>query len=93
VWKELGEPLAQVLTEALGRGEQTKTVRSAYDALIAQVGPEIRLLMDVPLDALTKASGEQVAEGVARVRAGQRTIQPGYDGTYGKVRIWPEGRG
>lgn len=84
-------PLTQVLAEALGRGEQTKTVRAAYEALIAQVGPEIPVLMDAPLDAIARASGERVAEGVGRVRAGELAIEPGYDGVYGTVRIWPEG--
>ena len=82
-------PLIQVLAAGLGKGEQTKTVRAAYDALITQVGPELHLLMDAPLDAIAKAAGERAAEGVARVRAGELVIEPGYDGVYGTVRIWP----
>ena len=37
------------------------------------------------------ARGERLSEGVARVRAGEVHIEPGYDGRYGTVKIWGEG--
>ena len=40
------------------------------------------------VDAIEAAAGERVAEGVMRARTGQVTIDPGYDGVYGKVRLW-----
>ncbi len=36
------------------------------------------------------AAGEKVAEGVRRVREGQVKIEPGYDNTYGIVKIFDE---
>jgi PHP family Zn ribbon phosphoesterase len=33
----------------------------------------------------------RIAEGIEKVRAGNIVIEPGYDGEYGKVKIWREG--
>jgi PHP family Zn ribbon phosphoesterase len=35
-------------------------------------------------------SVERIAEGVGRVRAGDVHVEPGYDGLYGTVKIWPD---
>jgi PHP family Zn ribbon phosphoesterase len=41
--------------------------------------------------SLGSEQGEKVADGIKRVRGGTIVIDPGYDGEYGKVAIWPEG--
>ena len=40
---------------------------------------------------MTDVAGERIAEGIARMRAGDVAVEPGYDGVYGTVRIWPDG--
>jgi len=35
---------------------------------------------------------EKIAEGVQKVRTGSIVIKPGYDGVYGVVKIWHEGK-
>jgi DNA helicase-2/ATP-dependent DNA helicase PcrA len=37
---------------------------------------------------LEKATLPEIAEGVIRVREGKVIIEPGYDGVYGKIRIF-----
>ena len=80
--------LAEILSQALGVGANTKTVRVCYDRLVSEVGSELAVLVDATPDDLERIAGERVAEGVGRVRSGDLTIEPGYDGRYGSVRIW-----
>ena len=81
-------PMDEVIGEAMGRGPSTKGVRAIYETLIESVGNELHVLQHAPFDVIEAAAGERVAEGVMRARTGQVTIDPGYDGVYGKVRIW-----
>ena len=81
--------LAGILSEALEVGVNTKRVRAQYDNLVSEVGNELAVLMDAPLSDIAAISGERVAEGVARVRTGDISIEPGYDGLYGTVKVWP----
>lgn len=82
-------PLQEIVAEALGRGVNTRAVEQATLKLIGQLGPELALLQDAQLESVASLVGERVADGVARVRRGELAIQPGYDGVYGRVRIWP----
>ncbi len=83
--------LQQVVAEALGVGQNTKKVRNAYAALVEQFDNELTVLTQASVADLEAASTERIAEGVARVRAGDIAIEPGYDGQYGSVKVWPDG--
>ena len=80
--------LAEILSQALGVGINTKTVRNHYDRLVGEIGNELAVLVCASLDDVERIAGDRVAEGVGRVRNGELTIEPGYDGRYGSVRIW-----
>ena len=82
--------LAEVIAEAVGRGPETKTVRTTYSRLITDVGNELHVLQSASPEAIAAVAGERVAEGVARSRAGDVAVSPGYDGVYGTVRLWDD---
>ena len=82
--------LQQIIAESLGVGVNTKGVQDAYLSLVSQCGNELSVLMDSPISDIANVSGEKLAEGVGRVRRGDISIEPGYDGLYGKVKIWPD---
>ena len=82
--------LQQVLAESLGRGVNTKSVQREYAKLVAELDSELAVLTDAPLPDIAGVSGERVAEGVARVRRGDISVDPGYDGVYGTVKVWPD---
>jgi PHP family Zn ribbon phosphoesterase len=44
--------------------------------------------MDVPLADIQAVAGDRMAEGIRRMRAGEVSIAPGYDGEYGTVAIF-----
>ena len=82
-------PLEQILSEAIGKGVNTKAVQSVWANLVEGLGSEMSVLMESSLDDIERAGGETVAEGIDRVRRGEVSISPGYDGEYGKVSVWP----
>ena len=81
--------LEPIIAESLGVGVGTKRVRSEYMRLVGRFGGELSVLMDAPVADIARESSERMAEGVARMRAGDIAIEPGYDGLYGKVSVWP----
>jgi len=80
-------PLAEIIAQAVGKGVDTKTVRAMYDAIIDRHGAELDVLLERSLDDLAGGTPERVLEGIAKMRAGDVTIEPGYDGVYGTVAI------
>lgn len=80
-------PLAEILGQALGKGPQTKAVQTEYSRLVARFGNELAILLDVLPEDLAPGTSPRVAEAIAKVRAGDLAIRPGYDGQYGEIRI------
>ena len=81
--------LQKVLAESLGIGPATKGVGRAYEGLVAAFGSELAVLVNAPPSEIAHVADARTAEAVARVRAGEVYIEPGYDGEYGTVRVWP----
>lgn len=83
-------PLQELIAETLKVGPCSKKVSKAYHALLEQLGNEHIILMDSPLDDIERAGSPLLREAVARMRAGNVRIVPGYDGEYGKVRTFAD---
>jgi uncharacterized protein (TIGR00375 family) len=84
-------PLPEILSEVLGKGWQTKTVQAAYFKMIEKGGDEFHLLLDMPIQEIRGIGGEIVAHAIEKMRAGDLSIEPGYDGVYGTVSIFKPG--
>ena len=83
--------MQQIVAESMGRGVNTKGVRSAATwQLVEELGSEMHILMDADVSDIERVGGERIAEGVERVRKGDIHIEPGYDGVFGKVSVWRE---
>lgn len=80
--------LETIIAEALGSTSKSIKVRNEYDKMIGNLGSELWILTKAPIDKIASISGPKVAEGVKRVREGKLSIKPGYDNTYGIVKIW-----
>lgn len=83
-------PLREVIADTLGVGVQAKKVDRVYFDLLEKLGNELTILMETPEEDIIGAGHPDVAEALARVRSGDVTIEPGYDGEYGKVGIFKE---
>jgi len=69
-------------------GRATQTVEREYLNLIARCGTEFDILLKTPEEQLRGATGAKIADGILRMRRGEVAIEPGYDGEYGKVRLF-----
>jgi uncharacterized protein (TIGR00375 family) len=83
-------PLSEIIAQALKVGTNTKTVESEYLKLLSSLGNEFRILMDTPLSAIEKAGSTSLSEAVSKMRSGEVYISPGFDGEYGKIKIFEE---
>ena len=84
-------PLPELLAEVHESGVNTKAVTDAYFRLLGSLGSELSILMEAPLSEIEAEGGELLAEAVRRMRAGEVSIAPGYDGEYGSIRIFASG--
>jgi len=80
--------LPEILGELLGTGPKSKKVAAEASRLVAALGPELAILLDVPLAEVTRAGGSTLGEAVARLRAGRVHKEAGYDGEYGVIRLF-----
>ncbi len=81
-------PLPELIAAALGCSATSVKVKRQYDELIEKLGPELEILRTLPLAEISSVSGDFLAEAIARLRAGEVTCSPGFDGEYGAVKLF-----
>jgi len=84
-------PLPEIIGDCLGVSADSMTVEKEYFQLIKNLGNEFHILLEVPEEELKEKCPPKIAKGIINVRKGDVDITPGYDGEYGKVRIFKEG--
>ena len=83
-------PLKEILSEVLEVGPATKTVARAYGLILTSLGSELAILRETPIDRIDAVGVPLLGEAVRRMRAGQVTIEAGYDGEYGRIKIFSD---
>ncbi|GAB4008847.1 hypothetical protein GCM10029992_66300 [Glycomyces albus] len=78
------------MSEIVGTGPKSKKVRGEIDRLTAELGPELPILEDIPVDDIRPHS-TLLAEAVTRLRADRVIRDAGYDGEYGVIRLFEPG--
>ena len=81
-------PLEEIIAEGLGVLPGAKKVKVEYNNLIKKFGNEFEILLNTSFEDLKTVTLPEVSEGIVKVREGKVKIDPGYDGVYGKVRIF-----
>ena len=84
-------PLTEILSEILNCGPATKKVTAVYEDLLRALGPELEILMDIPLKSIEEAGGGLLSNAIDRMRRGEVIREGGYDGEYGIIRLFEEG--
>src|SRR5262249_7639092 len=80
-------PLPEVLGEIHRVGARARKVENAYEKLLGQLGSELFILEQAPLEEVRRAGSTLLAEGIARMRQARVIRQAGYDGAKGVIRL------
>lgn len=84
-------PLADILSEMLRVGPRTKKVLQQYHSILEKLGPELNILTRLSLEKIEEAGIPLLKESIGRMRKNQVDIAPGYDGEFGRIKIFEEG--
>jgi DNA helicase II / ATP-dependent DNA helicase PcrA len=82
--------LPEILGEITATGPASRAVERGYGRLLAALGPELAILQSAPLEDIARADSSLLAEGIARLRAGNVMRDAGYDGEYGIIRLFSD---
>ncbi len=82
-------PLNEVIAEALNKTPECQSVWEIYFRFIHEFGNEQRILTEVPISELSRVQPDKVSLGVERMRKGLVHIEPGHDGFYGRISLFP----
>jgi len=81
-------PLAELIGEAKGMGRDTMGVSRVYESLCSSLGGEFNVLLWAEIGEIAGLAGREIADGIARMRKGQVTVDEGYDGVFGTVSVF-----
>jgi len=82
--------LETIIAEGKGLGATSKPVQELFYRMLSKLGNEIGILNNVPLTAIEEIGGALLAEGIRRMREGKISIAAGYDGEYGKIKLFSD---
>ena len=81
-------PMVDILSEILQKGPKTHTVAQAYRMAIEALGPELGILQQMDPEQIERAGIPLLGEAIQRMRDKRVDISPGFDGEYGRVKIF-----
>jgi DNA helicase II / ATP-dependent DNA helicase PcrA len=83
-------PLLEILSEIYRMNPDSKKIMTCYKNLLEQFGPELHILNRINMDEIRNSGIPLLAEAIGRMRENKVTISPGFDGKYGKLKIFSE---
>ncbi|HOL05915.1 MAG TPA: endonuclease Q family protein [Syntrophorhabdaceae bacterium] len=83
-------PLNEIIAEVLNTNPSSKKVINEYLKMLTLLGNEFHILLDIPIEDIANTCGEMMALAIERVRLNNIHITPGFDGEYGKVKIFED---
>lgn len=81
--------LDKIIAESFGvKSRNSQKVRREYKKMVQGLGSEIFILKEASLKRIKEVTLPGIAEGIKRVREGDLIVEPGFDGQYGRVKIF-----
>ena len=77
-------PLAEIISMVYDKGVTTKTVQGKWKELIDNIGNEIEILINTPIDKIANINPE-IVPGIEAFRNKSLHISPGGGGKYGEI--------
>ncbi len=81
-------PLPEVIGASVGSSSSSAKVVREYERMLQKLGPEFSILREIPLEEIRSLSGSLISEGIGRLRKGEVTRLPGFDGEYGIIQLF-----
>lgn len=81
-------PLPEIIGASVGHSAASAKVLREYETMLRKLGPEFSILREIPLEEIRSVSGNLISEGIQRLRKGQVTRLPGFDGEYGIIQLF-----
>lgn len=81
-------PLKELLAEIHQCGPSSKKIGNAYMHLIRKAGSEFEILLHRSVQEIEAMAGSLLAEAVRRMRNREVYIKEGFDGEYGRIRVF-----
>jgi len=82
-------PLVEIIAESVGVGVASKKVQLEYENITKNLAPEMEILTQTKLEKISQFVNPRLAEGIEKNRQGKIVVEPGFDGVFGTVKIWP----
>jgi len=83
-------PLEEILSEILNVGPASKKVNAAFKTVLKKLGPEFEVLYTIPVEKIKKSGVPLLDVAIDRIRRGDVQLTPGFDGEYGRVRVFKQ---
>ena len=81
-------PLAEILMRSVGHSSPfTGKVRALWEGLVNELGNEIDVLFNAPVDDVGRIAGQSVSHAIGAFREGKIRVIPGGGGQYGSVLL------
>jgi len=84
-------PLKEILSEIEGVSPDSNKVDQHYRHLVHNAGSEFNILLNFDIDHIKTIGGELLCEAIRRMRNREVYIQEGFDGEYGRIRVFKDG--
>jgi uncharacterized protein (TIGR00375 family) len=82
-------PLPEIIAEIKNTSMQSKSVFDTYMRVLYKFGSEYDILLHKDLTEIEKFDSK-LTEGIDRMRRGKVFVEPGFDGEYGKIKVFGE---